>query len=126
MHSAWQVRASAAPSDAGARPAVSSSACTDSPTATVDPGQPQHASAPLCCAHRPTSCGAVLGRQLKAEQAKEAKGLRMHFAALASQHVGGGRTVAAAAAAAARRRTDAAPGAGACARTLLIIQALAA
>ena len=40
MHSAWQERASAAPSDAGARQAVSPSACTDSPTATVDPGQP--------------------------------------------------------------------------------------
>ena len=57
---------------------------------------------------------------------KEAKGHCTHFAALASQHVGGERTVAAAAAAAARRRTDAAPGAGACACTLLIIQALAA
>ena len=49
MHSAWQVRASAAPSEAGARPAVSSSACTDGPTATVDPGHPQRFSMPLCC-----------------------------------------------------------------------------
>lgn len=126
MHSAWQVRASAAPSEAGARPAVSSSACADSPTATVDPGQPHCVSAPLCGAHKPMACGAVLGRQPRAEQVKEAKGHRTHFAALASQHVGGERTVAAAAAAATRRLADAAPGAGACARTLLIIQALAA
>lgn len=109
MHSAWQVRASAAPSDAGARPAVSSSACTDCPTATVDPGQPPTVSQRLCCAHKPTSCGAVLGRHLGAEQVKEAKGHRMHFAALASQRVGGGRTVAVAAAVAARRLTGATP-----------------
>ena len=82
-------------------------------------------SAPVLCAQARELRGCTR-QAARAEQAKEAKGHRMHFAALASQHVGGERTVAVAAAAATRRLTNAAPGAGAGARTLLIIQALAA